>query len=95
MLEMYTTENFRKEYIDQNMIEIKKQIALGEGHHVDSLAFLSGCVNIDRQNWVGNLKSNMPELYDAQSSDAFVGQLKGIIESDSELNAHCKLPTLS
>ena len=76
------------------MAEIKKQIALGQGHHVDSLAMLSGCQQITQANWSKNLQSGMTQFYDAKDTATFSKKLDAIIESDIELKAQCSMPNL-
>lgn len=91
MLEMYITKKFRNDYIEQNIAEIKKQIALGEGHHITSLAFVSGCRGIDATNWSSNLRSGMAGFYDAKTGAEFSGRLDQMIQSDSSLSQKCSL----
>ena len=92
MLEWHITQQFREDYIDQNLHDIKKQIAQGQGHHVDSLAFISGCKGIDRAQWSSSLQSQTAELYSVKSGKAFSQQLDSMIQSKTGLNSKCKMP---
>ncbi len=92
MVEMYITQQFREDYIDQNMDELKKQIALGKGHHVDALAFLSGCTEVEQSQWTHKLQSGTAEFYDINKANEFSQKIDQMIHSDSHLNQHCKLP---
>ncbi len=95
MLDYHITRNTRDGYIEQNMPEIKKQLAFGEGMHVDSLAFLSGCKQIDRASWTKALKDHTVEFYDSNSKAEFSGVLDRVINQNSALKSACYLPELS
>lgn len=90
-VDLIITKSMRDGYIKQNLPEIKKQVAMGKGYLVDSLATLSGCKNIDHKNWSRKLQSHTSELYDSQSGDAFRDILDGIIVQDPELKTNCHL----
>ncbi|NCN40140.1 DUF3015 domain-containing protein [bacterium] len=92
MLEMFITQQFRQDYIEQNIDEIKKQIALGDGHHLDSLAFLSGCYQVERSVWSSQLQENTESFYDMNNVKNFDQKLENVIHSSSHLNQHCKMP---
>ena len=93
MLEMFITQQFRQDYIEQNMDDIKKQIALGKGHHLDSLAFLSGCSQIERSEWSTELQSNTESFYDLIDVKKFDHKLESVIHGNSNLNQHCIMPS--
>lgn len=91
MLELHITRQMREEYIDQNMPEIKKQVAIGAGHHVDSLAFVSGCLGIDRETWTKGLQQKTAAFYDARTGKAFADEIDAFVASHSELKAKCRV----
>ena len=84
------TQEFRSDYIKQNIVEIKKQISVGDGYHLASLAFLSGCKQIDRAEWTTTLQKNFETLYDASNEVQFDKQLQQLIHSDRALASQCK-----
>lgn len=94
MLDYHVVENYREDYIDQNLSEIKKQLAVGEGIHVDSLAYLSGCSNIRRSEWSKALKGETAEFYDSKSSKEFTKILDRTIRLNPDLSAHCRLASI-
>lgn len=89
-IDYHITQEFRSNYIKQNIAEIKKQISVGDGYHLASLAFLSGCKQIDRMNWVSTLQGNFESLYDANNELQFDRQLQHLIQSDTSLTSQCK-----
>lgn len=89
-IDYHITQEFRGNYIKQNIAEIKKQISVGDGYHLASLAFLSGCKKIDRASWITTLQGNFESLYDATNELQFDSQLQRLIESDSVLASLCK-----
>ena len=91
MLEYHITKQMREEYIDQNLQEIKKQVALGEGNHVDALAYLSGCKGIEKAQWKRELQGSMERLYDAKTGASFAGQVSGMIQQNADFSKQCQL----
>lgn len=85
------TQEFRTKYIEQNIVEIKKQISVGDGYHLASLAFLSGCQQIDHDSWVESLRSNIEQFYDTTSGQQFDQELQHVIKSDKAFSTQCKL----
>lgn len=94
MLEYHITQRIREDFIDQNMPELKKQIALGGGIYVDTVAYLSGCDIKAEASWSRHLQSQTIQLYDAQSAKDFTAQLDKSIKANSELNNLCTPPTV-
>lgn len=90
-LEMLITKQIRQEYIDQNMTEIKKQVAMGEGHHLDSLAFISGCTGLSAGSWSKALQANTETLYDIQSAPDFAQYLNLVVMADPQLQNSCSI----
>ena len=84
---------FRDDYIKQNLHEIKKQVALGQGYHVEGLAVLSGCKGPGGEVWGRALQSHTGELYDAVDAQAFRSHLDAIISATPDLNSMCHPPT--
>ncbi len=95
LVEYHITKRVREDYIEQNMQEIKKQIALGAGYHVDSLAVLSGCRQGERVNWSTKLQSRTADFYDSQNGPSFTEKLDALIASDELLKLECHPPTMS
>ncbi len=86
MLDYNITKQMREEYLEQNLGEIKKQVAMGKGDHVDSLAFVSGCHNLDQAEWSRQLQSNTAEFYDAVNGKVFAEQLDTVISKSFKNN---------
>lgn len=91
MLDYHITRQMRDDYIDQNMGEIKRQIALGEGYHVDSLAYISGCKGIERANWSQTLQKGTGQFYDIQNGPAFSRQIDTLINGSQDLKSNCHI----
>jgi|GEM_PF-1692088 len=83
------SQMFRQEYIEQNLHEIKKQIASGEGYHLDSLAVLSGCQGYVSPEWNQTLQSHIEMLYDANDGKSFSQVLDQVIEQNPTLATLC------
>lgn len=94
MVDYYITKEFREQYIEQNMNEVKKQIAKGDGHHIRSLAFLSGCTNLEYDHWVQQLRANMTHFYDAKKAKDFGTHLDNMIQKNNSLSKNCQIPKL-
>lgn len=93
ILEMEIASEVRKQYIAQNMMEIKKQVAMGSGHHLDSLAYLSGCQGISAEIWRQNLQRETVSIYDSASAEQIVEVLKAITKRDHHLVERCPAMT--
>lgn len=86
MLDYHITKQMREEYLEQNLGEIKKQVAIGKGDHVDSLAFVSGCRDLDQAEWSRQLQSNTANFYDAANGKVFAEQLDSVISKSFKAN---------
>lgn len=76
-------------YVEQNMNEIKNQIALGEGGHLEILAAFSGC---SQAKVLGrSLQKNMRQFVDLgeQQASDFVDRVRTIIVSNPQLSEQC------
>ncbi len=91
MLEYHITKQLREQYIEQNLGEIKRQVAMGQGYHVDALAMISGCQNLGANEWARALQSNTEELYDLNSGVAFADHLNTIVMSQNSLRGNCAI----
>jgi hypothetical protein len=91
ILEYNITKQMREDFIDQNMDTIKTEIALGDGVQVDSLAFVSGCRNLNETQWKRVLREKSLDLYDQNDAKGFVKALDQIIIQEKGLNGHCSL----
>ncbi|MCX6118764.1 MAG: hypothetical protein NT027_14580 [Proteobacteria bacterium] len=74
-IDMEITQEFRGRYIKQNIAEIKKQIVIGEGYHIE----------------IGSLRNKAESFYDAKDENGFDATLQKIIRDDVNLNAQCKV----
>jgi hypothetical protein len=81
----------RQEYIEQNLDEIKKQIAVGRGGHIDTLAVFSSCPFGSASRLGSLMQKNLSHVYDIPSSGAagFGAYIDWLIESDHELSLRC------
>lgn len=91
MLDMYITKQMREEFIEQNLGEIKREVAMGQGHFVDSLAFVSGCKNLDQAQWSQELQQRTADFYDTASGKEFAGVLDQVIEAQPDLKSNCAI----
>lgn len=92
ILEMNITQKMREDYIEQNMPEIKRQIAIGYGYHVDALAFVSGCRQLERAEWSRDLQKNTASLYDIKDGRHFSKKLDNIIKANASFKVNCHIP---
>lgn len=83
------SQMFRQEYIEQNLHEIKKQVASGSGYHLDSLAVLSNCQGNVSTEWNQSLQSHIEMLYDANDGKSFSEVLDQVIENNPTLATLC------
>ena len=81
----------REDYIDQNSDEIKTEIAMGDGLHVDSLAFVSGCHGVNEALWKKSLQDRAVKFYERKSAKEFVSDLEDMIQSNPDFASHCYL----
>ena len=86
-------QQFRDQYIDQNLHEIKKQVAAGTGYHVEALAVLSGCKGPGSSAWGQTLQRHTGDFYDTDSGREFRSILDAIIKDNPQLSAECHPPT--
>ncbi len=91
ILDYQITKQMREDFIEQNMDTIKKEIALGDGVQVESLAFVSGCHNLSETKWKRVLREKSLELYDQTDVKGFVKTLDQIIVQDKDLDGRCSL----
>ena len=91
ILDYQITMQMRKDYIEQNADEIKTQIAMGDGIHVDSLAFVSGCHDLNETAWKKSLKERAVKFYESKDATDFVNSLDEMIKSDKNFAGHCSL----
>lgn len=94
ILEMNITQQMRENYIDQNVVELRKQIAQGSGHHLMSLAFLSGCNQLDSSLWSKTLQDQTSQFYEAQTGAQWSEILNKSISSEPELSSRCQPPQM-
>ena len=92
-VDILITKEMRNDYIEQNIVEIKKQIALGKGHHLASLAQVSGCKGTLSARWTSQLRFHMSDFYDANTGKAFGQMLDEVIQQDQILRMNCKVST--
>lgn len=88
-VEMFYVKNFRKNYIEQNLDEVKKEIAMGRGRHVETLAHLSGCRHADSAVWSQTIQSLTPAIYDLKDGAAIGSQIDSMILKNSDLSQKC------
>jgi hypothetical protein len=93
MIDQVIAMNMREDYIDQNLGEIKKEIAQGTGYHIDSLANLSGCSDAAAVTWAEALQAHTGEFYDSADGHAFVKVLNNVIHGNSALSSACQMST--
>ena len=91
MLNYEVTMQMRKDYIEQNADEIKTEIALGQGIHIDSLAFVSGCHNLNETAWKESLQNRAVEFYEQKNANDFVNVLDRMIQTEPKLAGLCSL----
>ena len=91
-VDMLISKNVRDGYIEQNLLEIKQQVAMGQGYHLASLTVLSGCTGAQQATLSKELQSHVGELYDSKNGEAFGQKLDVIIHQNSDLNTACRPP---
>ena len=92
-VDMLISKNMRDGYIEQNLLEIKQQVAQGQGYHLASLAVLSGCTGATNQaTFSRQLQSHMGDLYDTKNGAAFREKLDVIILENADLKTACRPP---
>ena len=92
MIDQMISKNMRDGYIEQNLPEIKQQVAMGQGYHLASLAVLSGCTGAQQATLGKELQSHVDELYDSKNGPAFREKMDAIILNNSDLKSACRPP---
>ena len=91
MIDSAITMKMREDYIEQNADEIKSEIAMGDGIHVDSLAFVSGCHGINEAQWKKSLQDRAVKFYERTNAKDFASDLNDMIQSSQDFASHCSL----
>jgi hypothetical protein len=81
----------RREYIKENLEDIKKQAAVGRGGHLESLALMSRCSPMSSQRMAVLMQKDLSRIYDFAPSRAadFATYIDSLIDSDRELGLQC------
>jgi hypothetical protein len=77
-------------YVEQNLNQIKNQMAVGQGGHIEMLASYSNC---NQAKIFGQaLQKNMNKFIDFNEKDskAFVDQIQELISTDDNLSLQCQ-----
>lgn len=76
-------------YVEQNMNEIKNQMAVGQGGHLEILATFAGCSQA--KAFGHGLQKNMNRFVDLSDdeSHAFVERIQEVISADTQLSNQC------
>lgn len=76
-------------YYEQNKFSLEREIAFGDGGHLESLADFNLCAKKSITNFKNKLKENFSEISELKSSTEKVLKIKFILKSDSELAKIC------
>lgn len=82
---------FGSYYIEQNLDDIRKQIAYGTGEHLNALAYFSGC----KEQAVEKFSRKMNEEYDRfaefkdNEGEKFLNEISKITKTDALLKESC------
>lgn len=82
-------------YVEQNMNEIKNQMSVGQGGHIEMLAAFAGCSQTDALGH--KLQQNMKSFVDLNNQDSkiFVERVQNMISTDSQLANQCQSGVLA
>jgi hypothetical protein len=82
-----------RDYIAQNMLEIKKEMALGEGGHLEILAGVHRCSTIGRVMFDRSLQRNLSRFIELETNQAveFADTLRDVVNGDSSLREQCPI----
>lgn len=77
-----------KDYLAQNMFEIKQEMSLGQGGHLEILASAFGCAKQDKENLSLVLQKNFESFvdYEPNQSNEFANSIKMVVEKNPSLN---------
>ncbi len=82
------SEDFEK-YVEQNINEIKTQMAVGHGGHLEVISGFLGC---SQNVFIGpTMQKNMSQFVDFQSQDAkhFIEKMHEVVSSEETLSHQC------
>lgn len=87
---LFASRDEYKDYLAQNMQEIKQEISKGEGGHLEILASAFECDSAGRKLMPSSLQRNLERFVDLDSknSDQFVKALNETIEQEHPGNCH-------
>ena len=79
-------------YVSMNMETLKKDIALGQGERLNSLAFLMGCSTDSMQAFGVTTKANFDKIFNNEDMEAdfVLNRIKTAVVSEKRLAESCK-----
>lgn len=86
----YANYSEYKDYLAQNMHEIKNEMAKGQGGHLEVLASAFTCGENGKKSLSGVLQKNFSKFVDLEptQSTEFANSLKQVVEENPNLNCH-------
>lgn len=86
----YANYSEYKDYLAQNMHEIKNEMAKGQGGHLEVLASAFTCGEDGRKGLSSVLQKNFDKFVDLQPTQSaeFANSLKQVVEANPNLNCH-------
>jgi hypothetical protein len=85
--------NAREKYINQNIAEVKKEFARGEGKHLETIVYFSQCSQSSVSRFANVIKENITQFSKLKKDDAktFSTKIDELIKNDEQLSKSCAI----
>lgn len=88
-------QDYQEKYIEQNYVQLLKQISIGDGEHLEMLAFFNICENKFYSSFNRILQKNYDNILKTQNGKSAVKEIKSVLKSNQNLRNGCNSEYLS
>ena len=88
-------QDYQEKYIEQNYVQLLKQISIGGGEHLQMLAFFNICENEAYSGFNEVLQKNYGNISQLQGGKNVVKKIKIVLKSNKKLQKSCNSEYLS
>jgi hypothetical protein len=81
----------RETYVAENMGQIRKDVALGNGEYIETIAYLSGCPASAKESFAKLLHNHYDSLFRNSEGWRFGSDVDALLREDSGLKHLCEL----
>ena len=76
-------------YVENNLVPLKREMAIGKGERIQALAHVWGCPNTEALT--GLLKANFSEIYQSENASDVVENVNSMILRNPSLESACEI----